>query len=149
MRVLLWTGVGVLCAAAALFGLHFYLRGSGPPPAALFSDDALTRLLAVANLRTKSPQAFEALLVMAFEDGVELLRAEATERLAYLWGKDAYAALRRLIRDPSPLVRCAVIAGLSARKEPPPKWLKDALKDEKDPLARGLYAFWERRLATP
>ncbi|GEM_PF-5178649 len=149
MRVVLWIGIGVLCATGALFSFHLYLRGSGPPPAQLFSDDALTRLLAVANLRTNSPEAYKALLVMAFEDGVELLRAEAAERLGYLWGEDAYGALRRLIRDPSPLVRCAVVAGLSARKKPPPKWLKDALKDEKDPLVKGLYSFWERRFATP
>ena len=149
VRFLLCVGIGVLGATLVLLGLHFYLRAGAPPPSALFSEDCMERLTALATLKTCGNEAYKQVLMMAFEDGEDLVRAEAAERLAYLWGSRAEPALKRLIHDPSVLVRAGVVEGLRGSGSPPPPWLKKALKGEKSPLVRALVAEWEKQFAAP
>lgn len=149
MRFFVYVGVGVFALTALFFGLHFHMRASGPPPIQLFSDDTTVRLCALATLQTRGEETYKRVLVMAFEDGEEIVRAEAAERLGYLWGDMAKAALVRLLREGGHLVRAGVVEGLRSRGGPPPLWLKRVLKDEKEPLVRALLSDWERKCVAP
>jgi len=141
--------LGVLGATVLLFVLHLHMRASGPPPSPIFSDDPLTRLLTLATLNVRGNETYRRVVEMAFEDGVEVVRAEAAEQLGYLWGEEASGVLSQLLRHGSALVRAGVVEGLRARGGPPPKWLKEALNNENSTLVRQLFSEWEKRFAAP